>query len=178
MYRVLALALTASATPVARDVSDTSFDMDNIVTGSTACASTAVVFARGTFDSGNIGVWVGPAFENALRSKISSLAFQGVDEDEYPANLDQYLDENGSNSCAEGLARIVDEYALKCPQAKIVVSGWRYAGFSHALHLSTKLMLPQSRSPLRTQSPGRHRCPGPQTGQRPRNFWRPKLHHG
>ena len=122
----LGLALTASATPVARDVSDTSFDMDDTLSGSKPCASTAVIFARGTFDSGNIGVWVGPAFEDALRSKIPSLAFQGVDAQDYPANLEQYLDQDGSDSCADGLARIVDEYADKCPQAKIVVSGWRY----------------------------------------------------
>jgi ABC-type multidrug transport system permease subunit len=45
----IAASTLVAATPVSRDIIDTSFDMDD---GSIACASTAVIFARGTFDSG------------------------------------------------------------------------------------------------------------------------------
>ncbi|KAF2713255.1 carbohydrate esterase family 5 protein [Pleomassaria siparia CBS 279.74] len=121
LYAIIATGTLVAATPVSRDVIDTSFDMDD---NSTPCAKTAVIFARGTFDSGNIGVWVGPQFKKSLKDKIDSVAFQGVNEEDYPANLAEYITENGSESCANGLASTVNAYASKCPDAKIVVSGW------------------------------------------------------
>ncbi|KAF2786042.1 carbohydrate esterase family 5 protein [Melanomma pulvis-pyrius CBS 109.77] len=120
LYAAVAAGTLVAATPVSRDVIDTSFDMDD----SAACASTAVIFARGTFDSGNIGVWVGPQFKKALEEKIDSVAFQGVNEEDYPATLAEYVRENGSESCADGLAATVDAYISKCPDSKIVVLGW------------------------------------------------------
>lgn len=122
---IVAPVCLASATPVSRDISDTSTDMDQSVVGTKPCASTAVIFARGTFDSGNIGVWVGPAFKDALTSKLDSVAFQGVNSADYPANLDEYLNEGGSESCADSLAATVDAYAKRCGDASIIVSGWR-----------------------------------------------------
>jgi cutinase len=74
----------------------------------------------------NIGVWVGPAFKDSLVEKLDSVAFQGVNEEDYPANLAEYVKENGSDSCADGLAASVDAYTSRCPDARIVISGWRY----------------------------------------------------
>ena len=58
--------------------------------------------------------------------KLDSVAFQGVNGEDYPANLAEYVKENGSDSCADGLAASVDAYTSRCPDAKIVISGWRY----------------------------------------------------
>ncbi|KAF2870688.1 carbohydrate esterase family 5 protein [Massariosphaeria phaeospora] len=114
-----------SATPTSRDVVDTSYEMDETIRGSRPCAAVAVNFARGTFDSGNIGVWVGPQFKEALLENLGGdIAFQGVNPAQYPAVLDDYAKEGGSESCGTGLAKTVDAYAAKCPEAAIVVAGW------------------------------------------------------
>ena len=47
LYATIAASTLVAATPVSRDVIDTSFGMDD-----EPCASIAVIFARGTFDSG------------------------------------------------------------------------------------------------------------------------------
>ncbi|KAI9163696.1 Cutinase-like protein [Paramyrothecium foliicola] len=88
------------------------------------CSDLAVIFARGTFDSGNIGTFVGAPFRDDLLSKHSSVAFQGVDPSAYPADLAGYIQEGGSKSCAKSLATDVEVYASACPQSKIVISGW------------------------------------------------------
>nr|GAT47545.1 carbohydrate esterase family 5 protein [Mycena chlorophos] len=124
----LALAL-ASPTPVqhwhqTRLTGDTATDFDTIVANNGPCADTAVIFARGTFDSGNIGVWVGPQFQSALSALIPSVAFQGVDPTVYAATLEGYLGEDGPDDAAQSLADSVNAYAAICPSSKLVVSGW------------------------------------------------------
>ncbi|XWX01813.1 hypothetical protein V2A60_009842 [Cordyceps javanica] len=86
----------------------------------------AVIFARGTFDSGNIGPWVGQPFRDALYSKFGAgrVALQGVDPRDYLADLDGYIEDGGPESCAVSLGKAVERYSARCPLAKIVISGW------------------------------------------------------
>jgi cutinase len=122
----LLFSAIAVGTPTRRDVSDTSKDMDAVIAGNKPCASTAVIFGRGTFDSGNIGVWVGPAFKEALLKEFKGkVHVQGVNAEDYPAELPGYV-EGGSESCGDGCARTIDNYVAKCPKANIFISGWRY----------------------------------------------------
>ncbi|EIW75914.1 carbohydrate esterase family 5 protein [Coniophora puteana RWD-64-598 SS2] len=121
----LATYLTfTSATPVRRGGDDTVNDMSSVISGSAPCAAVGVLFARGTFDSGNIGVWVGPDFNDALKSNIPSVAVEGVDPTAYPATLDSYLSEGGSNSGAQSMAQTAQAYVQKCPNAALVIAGW------------------------------------------------------
>ncbi|KAJ7257578.1 carbohydrate esterase family 5 protein [Mycena haematopus] len=98
--------------------------MADAISGDADCKDVAVIFARGTFDSGNIGVWVGPQFQAALSSQINSLAFQGVDASAYPATLQSYLGEGGSDSGAQSLADTVTNYVNACPDSSVIISGW------------------------------------------------------
>lgn len=68
---------------------------------------------------------MGPYWREALRAKFPSLAFQGVSTDDYSADMAGYIEEGGSDSCAEGLARDVQQFASLRPDTKLVVSGWR-----------------------------------------------------
>ncbi|KAJ7487338.1 carbohydrate esterase family 5 protein [Mycena galericulata] len=104
--------------------SDTANDMEDVISGAADCKDVAAIFARGTFDSGNIGVWVGPQFQSALQSQISSFAFQGVDASAYPATLDTYLAEGGSDAGSQSLADTVTAYVGACPNSSVIVSGW------------------------------------------------------
>ncbi|KAJ7780077.1 carbohydrate esterase family 5 protein [Mycena maculata] len=104
--------------------SNTANDMEDVISGAAACKDVAAIFARGTFDSGNIGVWVGPQFQSALASQINSFAFQGVDASAYPATLESYLGEAGGVSGAQSLADTVTAYVNACPDASVIVSGW------------------------------------------------------
>ncbi|KAH8827583.1 carbohydrate esterase family 5 protein [Flagelloscypha sp. PMI_526] len=124
-----ACALLASARPLSQTsralgASDVANDMQDAIDGVADCKDVAVIFARGTFDSGNIGVWVGPQFQQALSSKINSLAFQGVDSDAYAADLQGYLGESGSDGGSQALAQTVTDYTAKCPDSTVVISGW------------------------------------------------------
>jgi hypothetical protein len=71
----------------------------------------------------NIGVWVGPQLLMPLQAK--GIAVQGVDKSEYPADLNGYLAEGGSNTGAKSLADQVTAYVKRCPDSAIVISGWR-----------------------------------------------------
>ncbi|RYP86363.1 hypothetical protein DL769_000747 [Monosporascus sp. CRB-8-3] len=84
----------------------------------------AVIFARGTFDSGNVGLWVGPYWREALHARFPSMAFQGVSARDYAADMAGYIEEGGSESCAIGLARDVQQFASLRPETKFVISGW------------------------------------------------------
>ena len=128
----LLFSTLAVATPTRRSTTDTSTDVDDVIAGRKPCASSAVVFGRGTFDSGNIGVWTGPQFKEALVEELDGdVHFQGVNREKYPANLDGYAREGGSESCADACAELVEGYAEKCAEAKIFVSGWRFV----AMHI-------------------------------------------
>ncbi|KAJ7186695.1 carbohydrate esterase family 5 protein [Mycena filopes] len=127
LLTVATCALLTSALPAQKRslfATDTANDMEDVISNGADCKDVAVIFARGTFDSGNMGVWVGPQFQAALQSQINSLAFQGVDASAYPATLESYLGEGGSNSGAQSLADTVTDYVNACPDASVVITGW------------------------------------------------------
>lgn len=75
----------------------------------------------------NLGVWVGGEFAQSLKSLIPSVAIQGVDPDAYPADLNDYLSEDGgSDAGAASMAQAIEDYASACPKSTIIASGWRY----------------------------------------------------
>ncbi|KAJ7285148.1 carbohydrate esterase family 5 protein [Mycena rebaudengoi] len=143
---VVTSALLSSARPTEKRIfgSDIADEMNDVVLGDGDCKDVAVIFARGTFDSGNMGVWVGPQFKTALQSKISSLAFQGVEAADYPATLGSYLAEGGSNSGAESLAAMVTNYVGFCPDTSVIVSGWSQGAL--VAHKGLSLLAPAVRA--------------------------------
>ncbi|KAH7099652.1 carbohydrate esterase family 5 protein [Auriculariales sp. MPI-PUGE-AT-0066] len=126
---VVASSALVSAAPASRRWLnyDVAHDMQDVIDGEifADCKAIGVIFAKGTFDSKDIGVWVGPQFRDALEQRISSVAFQGVNPDDYPADLSGYLAENGcSESGARSLAKTVTEYVDNCKDTTIIISGW------------------------------------------------------
>ncbi|KAI2627623.1 carbohydrate esterase family 5 protein [Hypoxylon sp. NC1633] len=111
-----------------RDAAVSANDWDSVLKGSAevGCADLAVIFARGTFDQGNLGPWVGGPFRDALVSRSSKIkiAVQGVSPDDYPADLAGYVKEGGSESCGRGLGAAVQKYVSQCPSSKVAVWGW------------------------------------------------------
>ena len=87
------------------------------------CKDVTVIFARGTTELGNVGSLAGPPFFNALEEALGDdmVAVQGVD---YPADIPGYL-AGGSKEGAETMAGHVSEAVSKCPDTKIVMSGYR-----------------------------------------------------
>ncbi|KAI1411630.1 hypothetical protein F5Y13DRAFT_191245 [Hypoxylon sp. FL1857] len=121
---------SAAATLNRRNPAVSANDWDPILKGdkNAKCADLAVIFARGTFDQGNLGPWVGGPFQDALvagsKSVNIEIAVQGVSPDDYPADLAGYIEEGGSNSCAKGLGATVQKYFSHCPSSKIAIWGW------------------------------------------------------
>lgn len=170
---ILSISSLTIATPVKRDASDMSNDMDSVIAGRMSCASNAVVFGRGTFDSGNMGVWVGPFLKDSLHEVFNGdVHVQGVNEADYPANLVDYVKEGGSERCADACARTVDNYISKCPGANIFVSGWRYGLllFISVLKKSFILTIAQPGSPLCPQMRQPSFIRIPQKSQRSRHL--------
>ncbi|CAG9951377.1 unnamed protein product [Clonostachys rosea f. rosea IK726] len=129
MKFTLATAIAVAASAVSaispRAVTDTEMGWGKALAGdSKACADLGVIFARGTFDPGNIGPWVGAPFRDALAAKTKSVSFQGVDPGAYPADLAGYVVEGGSEKCALSMGVVIDAYVKACPKAKIAVTGW------------------------------------------------------
>ncbi|KAI0378515.1 carbohydrate esterase family 5 protein [Hypomontagnella monticulosa] len=123
----LATPVSAAAVRNRRDAAVSANDWDAVLQGNRGaeCADLAVIFARGTFDQGNIGPWVGGPFREALASKTDvKIAVQGVSTGDYPADLAGYTKEGGSNSCAKSLGSAVQKYVSSCPDSKIAVWGW------------------------------------------------------
>lgn len=121
----LALAMPQPEVRAAQktDVAD---GMDLVLSGKVKCKSNALLFARGTFDSGNIGVWVGRPLEQAVSDEFDGdIWFQGVSEKDYPASLSDYVKTSGSKTCATSCAKTVTDYVKKCPDSNIFLSGWR-----------------------------------------------------
>ncbi|KAI0880914.1 carbohydrate esterase family 5 protein [Annulohypoxylon maeteangense] len=125
----LSLISPASAAIIqSRDPAVSANDWDPVLNGDSGagCADLAVIFARGTFDDGNIGPWVGSLFHDALVSHSSGIkiAMQGVSASDYPADLAGYVKEGGSNSCAKSLGSAVQKYNSHCPNSKVAIWGW------------------------------------------------------
>ncbi|CAH0058633.1 unnamed protein product [Clonostachys solani] len=129
MKFTLATAVAVAASAVSaispRATTDTEMGWGKALAGdSSACADLGVIFARGTFDPGNIGPWVGAPFRDALAAKTKSVSFQGVDPGAYPADLAGYVVEGGSEKCSLSMGVVVDAYVKACPKAKIAITGW------------------------------------------------------
>lgn len=89
-----------------------------------ACSDVYVYFARGTTEVPTLGTVVGPGFSLSLGAKLRvrgmSLTFEGVD---YPATVGGYL-AGGDEGGARTMANSVTTTASRCPNAKIVISGY------------------------------------------------------
>lgn len=122
IFQLAIVALTlraASAVPVERRQSSST--RNDLVNG--ACAEVTVIFARGTTEAGNVGSIAGPPFFKALEDELSDpqVAIQGVD---YPADVPGFL-MGGSRAGAATMAGLVRTARSKCPNTKIVLSGYR-----------------------------------------------------
>lgn len=88
----------------------------------TACADLTLIFARGTFEPPDVGIFVGPGLISAVKAAIAPATFiaQGVS---YPADVPGFFaggDANGSRLTAQ----LVDQARTACPETKIVLSGY------------------------------------------------------
>ncbi|KAI1074877.1 alpha/beta-hydrolase [Whalleya microplaca] len=124
-----AFASFACATPLTRQQTQLNSEANDwlpILEGKdgATCAEVAVIFARGSLDLGNIGLWVGGPFRDALYAKFDSIAIQGVNASDYQASFQEYFDDDGQSACARSLGAAVDKYASYCPNTKFVISGW------------------------------------------------------
>ena len=103
------------------------------------CKPITVIFARGTFELGNVGSFVGPPFFNNLDDLIGAdnIAVQGVD---YPASLVGYL-EGGDPGGAQTTAHLLNQAATNCPDTQIVLSG--YSQGAMEVHLGEAMVTPE-----------------------------------
>ena len=95
----------------------------NGVTGAGAtCKDVTLIFARGTSEPGNMGSVVGPPLAQALAQDVGSdgLAVQGV---AYSASIQGAI-EGGDPAGSTTMAQLVSQVAQKCPDSKIVMSGY------------------------------------------------------
>ena len=100
------------------------------------CKPITVIFARGTFELGNVGSFVGPPFFNNLDDLIGAdnIAVQGVD---YPADVVGYL-VGGDAGGAQTTASLLKQAASYCPDTQIVLSG--YSQGAMEVHLGEALV--------------------------------------
>ena len=90
------------------------------------CKPVTVLFARGTFDAGNIGELVGPPFLNSVSNKLGAKNVGAAGILPYAASFLGYVrgkdpDPVGSSS----LGKMTAELVKSCPDTQIVWSGWR-----------------------------------------------------
>lgn len=83
------------------------------------CSEVTLIFARGTTEQGNMGTGVGQQLAKALRAQYPSLSVQGVD---YPANSEG--DTHFGASGGPMMAQLAHEARCKCPDTKIVLTGY------------------------------------------------------
>jgi cutinase len=112
----------------------------NDFTSGGACKPFTLVFARGTGESGNMGTTVGPALQSGLTKKMAGKwAFQGLTYDASIAN-DFVLGTAGvmgtSSEADEAGSKLIDDIAAKCPDTKIIFSG--YSQGAMVAHLSVQ----------------------------------------
>jgi cutinase len=133
---VLSLSLV-SASPVA--VPRAAGDTRNDLTNGSGCKAMTVIFARGTTETGNVGTLTGPPFFTALDSAMGAgqVAVQGV---EYPADIPGFL-AGGDKAGSAKMAQMVTQTLAKCPDTKIVMSGYSQGGKLYTRDVKTLLML-------------------------------------
>ena len=108
--------LPVSRSPEAASVLETVDNRKRQLLGGGACKTNSLVFARGTLETGTMGITVGPALNAALGSDWH---VEGVSYDASMAG-DYCLGLPGGYKCTQQL----DALAAKCPQTKIIVSGY------------------------------------------------------
>lgn len=88
------------------------------------CKKVALIFARGTTETGNMGITVGPSLARQLRSVYgyTNVAVQGVD---YGAGFIGAM--TGAMAQGDGVSNMLKHTKTimnKCPQTKIILSGY------------------------------------------------------
>nr|POE95407.1 cutinase [Quercus suber] len=109
---------------------------ENQLTDGTACRAVTIIFARGTFESGNVGSLTGPPFFQAVANLLgsSSVAVQGV---AYPADVAGF--EAGGDATGSALmAKLAAQAQSQCPKTKLVLSG--YSQGSQLVHKAGALL--------------------------------------
>ncbi|ROV88431.1 hypothetical protein VSDG_09251 [Cytospora chrysosperma] len=118
--------LITAADQVLADVEGFETTRDDLNNG--VCGDVLVIFARGTSEPGNVGALVGPEFFVAIQDTLesgSTLAVQGVGD--YGATVTGYL-QGGEPGASLEMASLVTQAFTKCPQTKIVLSGYSQGG--------------------------------------------------
>ena len=87
------------------------------------CKDLTLIFARGTFELGNIGGVLGPPFVDALISMLGGarVAVQGVNN--YPADVLDFFS-GGSITGSQNMAGLIAQAMTQCPGTKLCVSGY------------------------------------------------------
>ena len=87
------------------------------------CKDLTLIFARGTFEGGNIGGVVGPPLANALVSMLggAQVAVQGVNN--CPADVMSFC-AGGSDTGSQNLAVLIAQAMTQCPPTKLYRSGY------------------------------------------------------
>ncbi|KAL8393823.1 hypothetical protein RB595_003541 [Gaeumannomyces hyphopodioides] len=108
------------------------------------CKDIVLLFARGSTQSGNMGEQPGPNLANAMKARFngSRVAAQGVP---YSALLLGNLASGGAMGAeASDFADLIGQVAVKCPKARIVVSG--YSQGAALLHRAVEALSASVRS--------------------------------
>lgn len=128
------LAAIAHGTPIARRQlgSSTSSELED---GS--CGDIIFIFARGSTETGNMGITVGPPTCSGLKSANSNTICQGVGGG-YTASIADNVSSSGTS--AAGLREAAEMFALaasQCPDAAIVAGGYSQGAALIANAIST-----------------------------------------
>ncbi|CZT08205.1 related to cutinase precursor [Rhynchosporium graminicola] len=92
----------------------------NQFTSTTVCKPYTVIFARGTFEPGNVGILVGPPFFDALRARVGAANLTVLGVNDYKASVEGYL---AGGDVKMGFEHIATAFKT-CPHTKLVVSGY------------------------------------------------------
>jgi len=116
LFSIPLLALAALAAPAA--------EVADVEARQILCPDIQVYFARGTTEIPTLGTVVGPPFAAALNIAAigKRVSFDGVP---YPATVAGYL-AGGDQGGGRTMADYVTSIAGRCPNTKIVISGYRY----------------------------------------------------
>ncbi|KAK5661130.1 hypothetical protein OQA88_11020 [Cercophora sp. LCS_1] len=118
------IAILASAAPVASEKRQTWTGMWSNEFSYTGCKPVIFIWARQTSAPGNMGVSVGPALSNALKTYFGpeNVASQGVN---YLALIETNFYPGGAPPYAiYEMQILLANAAIYCPQSKIVVAGY------------------------------------------------------
>lgn len=127
------IPLVAAAVAGCTNIALSAETSNDIVNG--ICRPLTLLFARGTFEGGNMGNIVGPPFQAALAARLpggaADLAVQGVNN--YAADVAGF-EAGGSTTGAADLVALVNATMTVCPSTKLCVSG--YSQGAQVVHLA------------------------------------------